>query len=366
MLILRFREAVALTHKFSAMKKIILTCALSALMLSASAQLTERRMATLVDDGVTKVFYGKDAPSQAYQEAKEGATIIVGEGEYSQLSVAGKSVKVYGVGFEDNEDSGAVSTKMSVYINSGKYFDEYGKEYYAYPENLHLEGLHMNRCYVYEDGKAGELKGLNISKCRIEGSGTYERFDICAKTVGMMVSQSKVMNVYFHNLENDALFRNCIINCVEMGTDLKSGIVIDHCIINRIYSSCIAYYTNNIVLGQNVRIPADAMAFNNIFVNKDAWNINATGEGNWFGIAVNGIFAEDGEDGTYAPGKKFTLKYPKTYIATDGTEVGINGGTTPWNPIPALPRIISSKIDNRADSDGKISVSIKVEAQNKP
>lgn len=42
------------------------------------------------------------------------------------------------------------------------------------------------------------------------------------------------------------------------------------------------------------------------------------------------------------------------------------GGVTPWNPISSIPRIVSSKIDNRAAADGKINVSIKVEAQNRP
>lgn len=55
----------------------ILTLALSAVMLSAGAQITERRMATLVETDGTQVFYGANAAKEAYDVAKDGATIIL-------------------------------------------------------------------------------------------------------------------------------------------------------------------------------------------------------------------------------------------------------------------------------------------------
>lgn len=342
----------------------ILTFALSAVMLSSGAQITERRMATLVETDGTQVFYGANAAQDAYDAAKGGSTIILSEGEFSDIIIKGKPVNIYGAGMDSAEDAGALKTKTSVYISADKFYDDEGKEYYAYPENLHLEGLYLRRCYVYGNDAGAVLNGMAISKCQIDGVGLYERFDVYPRVAGMVVSQCKIGNIYFYQKENDALFRNCWINQVEMNLDLKSKIVIDHCILWSVYSGAVAYYTNNIVLHDY--IPADAMAYNNIIVNKNGISENATGSGNWCGIETMGIFAEEGEDGSYVSGKKFTLKYPKTYIGTDGTEVGINGGVTPWNPIPSIPRIVSSKIDNRADAGGKINVSIKVEAQNRP
>lgn len=346
------------------MKKMFLTCALSAVVLSSGAQITERRMATLVDEDVTRVFYGADAPKQAYEAAKDGATIILSEGEFNTLSIEGKSVKLYGAGMNDDEESGLSKTKMSLYVRPGKYYDEYGKEYYALPEDMHVEGIHSPSCRIYDESRGLTLKGLIMTKCQIDGSSTDTRMEVGATVKGMVISQCKVQDVHFGKTENDVVFRNCHIKCVEGNKDFKSAIIIDHCILERTYSSTVAYYTNNILLSD--RIPDDATAYNNIVIQNSGLSQNATGDGNWFGVAVNGIFAEEGEDGTYAPGKKFTLKFPKTYVGTDGTEVGINGGVTPWNPIPSLPRIVSSKIDNRADTEGKINVNIKVEAQNRP
>ena len=101
---LRFRETVALTHNyFSAMKKMILTLALSAVMLSAGAQITERRMATLVETDGTQVFYGANAAKEAYDAAKEGATIILSEGKFDGIDMKEKAVKIYGTGMENDE-----------------------------------------------------------------------------------------------------------------------------------------------------------------------------------------------------------------------------------------------------------------------
>lgn len=77
-----------------------------------------------------------------------------------------------------------------------------------------------------------------------------------------------------------------------------------------------------------------------------------------------GIYAAEGEDGSYSDNKDFALKYPKVYVETDGTEVGINGGNG-FSRVSPLPRITSSEIDTRSSADGKINVSITVEAQTK-
>lgn len=72
------------------MKKMILTLALSAVMLSAGAQITERRMATLVETDGTQVFYGANAAKEAYDVAKDGATIILSEGKFDGIDMKEK------------------------------------------------------------------------------------------------------------------------------------------------------------------------------------------------------------------------------------------------------------------------------------
>ena len=52
-------------------------------------------------------------------------------------------------------------------------------------------------------------------------------------------------------------------------------------------------------------------------------------------------------------------------VSSDGTEIGIHGGTSPFTSIPSNPQIVSKEIATETDEEGKLAVKIKVEAQNK-
>lgn len=158
------------------------------------------------------------------------------------------------------------------------------------------------------------------------------------------------------------MFNNCFYSTFtpNLGNH-TNNIIYDHCILNSsYYNYCVATYTNCIIRGH---IPDYSTAYNNIFITWKALSENVIGEGNWFDIATNGIYAAEGEDGSYADEKDFAIKYPKLYVGTDGTEVGINGGHG-FSRVPATPSIVKSEIDTRAE-EGKINVNITVEAHAK-
>ncbi|HNW71202.1 MAG TPA: hypothetical protein PKI01_12410, partial [Bacteroidales bacterium] len=50
---------------------------------------------------------------------------------------------------------------------------------------------------------------------------------------------------------------------------------------------------------------------------------------------------------------------------TDGTDLGIYGGSTPWkeNSIPASPNVYIKSVDTRNNPNGQIDVMYKVKAQ---
>ena len=106
-----------------------------------------------------------------------------------------------------------------------------------------------------------------------------------------------------------------------------------------------------------------AIVRNNVFIGCDY--TSDISEGNWSNLATAGVFAAEGEDGEYAAGKDFALKYPKKHVGNDGTEIGLHGGTYAWNKIPLIPRITSYELDTSNAANGTIKVSIKAEAQTK-
>lgn len=322
-------------------------------------------MATLINSDNTKVFYGASAARDAYTAAEEGATIILSEGEFENLNIEGKMVKIYGAGMNDDLESGSKKTSLNIYIGTGWYYDEYGKGYSAYPKNMHIEGLYCDDIHVAKDisETPAILEGLTIKKCHIGPIGNrsiYYKLNIEPETSQLNIRQCFINQVELWGWNNDVSINNCYIENLDSRSSITTHNLIDHCILKSVGGY--GYYTNNIFLDDD--LPADSEAYNNIFTYTNGIPSTSVGENNWTNIAVNGIFTD--EDGEYDVDRKFTLKFPKLYVGTDGTEVGINGGVTPWNPIPSIPRIVSSEIDNRTDTDGIINVNITVEAQNRP
>ena len=48
------------------------------------------------------------------------------------------------------------------------------------------------------------------------------------------------------------------------------------------------------------------------------------------------------------------------YLGLDGTQVGIYGGSMPFDPIPTNPQITKCKVAQKSTTDGKLSVDIEV------
>lgn len=61
----------------------------------------------------------------------------------------------------------------------------------------------------------------------------------------------------------------------------------------------------------------------------------------------------------------YHLKSPTTYLGTDGTEVGIYGGTFPYKEgsVPRNPHIQLKNIASKTDDNGSLQIEIQVEAQ---
>lgn len=328
--------------------------------LSMQAQVTELRMATLIQGSKTSVYYGEQAFINAYKAADDTlGVIILSSGEFRTPAIQ-KSISVYGAGMEDNEETKTGKTVVyGLSIQAYKTYDEKGKEYYKFPNGCHFEGLSVNGdITIWKDNsQKAELYDLYIKKCSAQN--IYYYYTTSHNT---LITQSYInyVNPFYNGsgyTQDNFRISNCYLGSLS-NSDLTSRINVDHCIVER--STGIAYYTNNIIFGN---VYENSTVYNNIFGTKAGMSSPVTADNNWMNIANNGIFAAEGEDGTYAAGKDYALKYPQKYIGTDGTEVGLNGGTYKWNPTPCLPRITSSEIDTRTSTDGKLKVSIKVEAQ---
>jgi len=351
------------------MKKTIFSLVALACAATTTAQVqSDIRTATLIHGEHTFVYYGATAFADAYTAAAAaGDVIVLSSGNFNAPDIE-KSVAIYGAGYETDPISGAGPTTIrNILIRAKRDYDSDGNIIEIYP-TVDLEGLCLNGHVRIENSSNDTIiADLTVKKCRLLGGISFNarsrncKFSQCV--IGTIGNQtSSVYSVGLTKKQEQLNFENCWID-IAAGSSLASTITYNHCIIksfsNGSYANSYAHVTNSIV---NSTLYDNCTATNNIFTTSTI-GTNVTGAGNWTGVAVASIFIDAEQGFAYSATNDFALCVPEIYRGTDGTEVGINGGIAPFHRISSLPRILSSDIDLRTTEDGKLNVSIQVQAQ---
>ncbi len=347
------------------MKKFFFSFLVALTTLTANAQETDKQMATLQHGDQTLVFYGIDAFEQAYAAAADTLDVItLSSGEFNNSGYFSKSITVYGAGFEDDETTGTARTYINgtIYLRPADTEDEDGNIIKGgrHVNGVHLEGLYIDGVYC-ENNNDVPISNLSIVKCRLLRGITFRTpsYDCSIRQSVIYYDDYYSAGIIGNCLATNLLISNCWIQGGVNSFDNASTIKVDHCIC--MYFNYGPYeYTNNIMFGN---LYTGAIARNNVFIGYEY--TDDISENNWGNLATAGVFAAEGEDGSYAAEKDFALKYPKKHVGTDGTEIGLHGGTYAWNKIPLIPRITSYELDTSNAANGTIKVSIKAEAQTK-
>lgn len=352
------------------MKKIFSILITSCLALAIHAQSTDKQVATLQYGDQTRVFYGIDALKQAYDAAPDTLGVItLSSGEFNVPRPISKSITIYGAGFENDTVTGTKQTYLNGYIQlkPADSQDEDGNTIKAGKRvnGVHIEGVHINGNISAESNNNEPIHKLNITKSKCSG------ITFVVDCYNCVIKQSVITGDLYSN--TNTAYNLLISNCHFIGgyygsqNNLKfsstSTILIDHCILGKFWSNATFRYTNNIFT--NYYISTGSVGANNIFISSSGTSTTTSTDGNWYDMRAQGVWADETEDGTYAEGKDFALKYPKRYIGTDGTEIGLHGGIYAWNKIPSTPRITECIIDTKDAANGTLKLSIKAEAQTK-
>lgn len=346
------------------MKRFLFIVATAALSLFAQAQNTDAPMATLQHGDQTRVWLGVYAFQNAYNAAADSADVItLSSGYFYVPREISKSVRIYGAGCEDDLATGTKATVLegNLNIQHTDITNEDGETVKAGRKvnGLHIEGVQIDDHFNINPCNNTPVENVTIAKCRM-GTNNSIYTETKNLTIRQCIIQYGISLPSSYHTRN-LLVTNSHIAGIGSGT-YESTIHVDHCIVKG--SLPTGVLCTNSILYNNLN--AGSTSKNNIFVGQ-----NSIGSGvqdsnnNWTGLANAGVYAAEGEDGTYGTNKTFELKYPKKYIGTDGTEIGLHGGNYPWNKIPCTPRILESSIDTKTSTDGKLKVSIKVEAQTK-
>lgn len=385
------------------MKRTILLMAIAvAMVLSAKAQ---TQTATLQQGASMKVYYGEDAFKEAYNNAQNGAKIILSSGLFNQVDSITKSITIIGNGgfpvgertyfmtvYRKNENfpgftDSSIKSEMLINANNvsveGIYMDDA-----VILRNI--SGLHLTRCYIGQLFCTGVHTNTIIDQCyvKLDGADWIGQDEVDARSVNCCIKNSFVEG-FLHNRHLGA----CHLS--ETLTILNS-VVFRSYYFDRNFD-VVQIYPNNSTIRNSILGLLYLSTLDGNITDEDHWNgyrtyVKSVGSYNlWFlypyhymasdsdqyddsayelidylkshapsggdngntGAAYDAIFNED------------LPWYDPNYIKTttlgdDGKVVGPYGGTG-FSPYPSVPRITESKIDTYTDGEGKLNVKVKVE-----
>lgn len=351
------------------MKKLILSLiAVAVGTLSSFAQ--SDLVATLSHGSSLSTFSGIDALAQAYAAAEEGDVITLSPGVFNAVNIE-KAITVRGAGMQPMESNGYVATELSGIFTINVPSDA--------ASNCMIEGAKMlGRVDVY----GSNMAPMVFSKCRFEG--------ILYACGVSMTAHSCFFAHLWALYENNSIYKNTTINCFNCiilnattagyntAQAVSAKIIASNSIVlpwgngvpNSVFYNCIiiagyaggTYYNPlpetcsadhcigiwqrdtddlfcNIVNSTNTMLEGRGeAAFTNVFK-------SITSVGNL--SSINATF-------------ELTETAAATYLGDDGTQVGIYGGTNPFNPTPTNPQVKKFTVNSTTEGD-RLKVKINVE-----
>lgn len=299
-------------------------------------------LATLNHEGTITTFYGTNALQQAHSAAVEGDVVTLSSGTFASVNIT-KAITLRGAGMTLD-----ASTQTEPTVLANNFSIEIPDES---TKRLTIEGIYSNqeitikrlknalflkdRMWRLTTSSNGIAKDLTFIHCRItgncytsdSGSASFHNCILPSSTGG-----------------KNFIFKNCIIGGGGITVDQRDNSEYKNCIImpSQQPSNTSTYY-NNMFIGKT--------DISNI-TNKTNVKVSSNDE------RLNGVNFSVSDDNDY----KLTDEAKAIMKGTDGTEVGIYGGSLPYDPTPTNPQISKFNVAAKTTADGKLSVDIEVKS----
>ncbi len=314
----------------------ILACATTCLFAQTSLA-QGPQIATLLSNGKITNYYSSTGFIEAYNNSQEGDVITLSSGIFNATDIK-KNITVRGSSMGMSADgSNTIPTTLSGHFNIDL------------PESdthcLTLEGLTNN-----ETVNVINAPNMSVSKCQLGkmfSNGGLFNCTILHCILKEISDRSKSSSL--------TLLNSAVTKEFDMGSGTTHGRQITNCVI---YGGAGVSYSqiNNsvyvLVKGSAYQTSVDPTCSvnNSIIINCDQYKAN--NGGNRFLPGDGGVFV----DGT---NYELTDEF-KSFTGTDGTTIGIHGGSMPFTPELNVPRITRFKVSPKTSADGKLSLDIEI------
>ena len=311
-------------------------------------------IATLSHENDVKVFYGASALKEAHEAAVGGDVITLSSGRFNAVDIT-KAITLRGASMaldtvyhnEPTVLSGDFRINVSDTLN-----------------RLTLEGLYSNHTIRYSDA----LENAMFIKCRFKFISNSSSSSYLKNATFLHCRISDIINL------NDSRSSVSMINCIIEDPCTQSGpFEFVNCVIykysdsfkNSIYNSSFKNCILMTIYGSEY-IDSSCTAYNcvsNLYSNFFNNITNSTNKG---GIPLTDLFKtyttetslENLDDEMF----ELTDEAKTKYLGTDGTQIGIHGGSIPFDITPTNPQITKCNVASKSTIDGKLSVDIQINA----
>ena len=305
-----------------------------------------------LDDAITKASNGD---------------IIYLPGGYFPLNVPiDKELHIIGTGHHPGYStaSGVTYIGGNVYLNAGASRSSFEGIYFQSTISVNevtLSNLMFKRCILEHFNYNGQHPEIELK---------YSSFieNVIRGGINLSILQSS----FFNNIFTDYWYRGSV-DCIFKNNLFLS----DQRFISNWPNSYFVYsiagmlnrFENNIfsASGTSLSATGNSVFIKNLFASSIVFDgINLIGFDNYIDQPEESIFKKlSGRSFLYTENFHLNEQYKNTWIGTDGAEIGIYGGPSPWkdNCFPFNPQIISKSVAGYTNPDGTLKVSIQVAAQ---
>ncbi len=323
------------------MKRIFLSL-IAAIAFGVGAMAQDGRVATLQHGSNIRAYYGPNALAEAHDGAVDGDIITLSADEFNKCDIT-KAITIRGAGIDKTVITGSNYITFTIPHES------------AY--TLKLEGLTVNMDGVYAGIRFNGSDGTEmvvISKCYLCASRDGTSFTKCNAvviqsnidytTTANDISNVTCINSKLKNMNYSGTGKFDVQNCVITGTLKVKYSSIKNSIIHTVTTLDETNITSNCLVKEG------SSGFDN------SWYVKTEAEPDPWNEDPNPVLWENLFTGTY----QLTEEAAATYLGTDGTQVGIYGGTYPYETTPDYPLVKRLDVIG-SHKDGKLNVKINVE-----
>lgn len=342
------------------MKKLILSLiAVAVGTLSSFAQ--SDLVATLSHGSSLSTFIGVDALSEAYTAAVEGDVITLSSGTFNAVTME-KSLTIRGTGMHGL--SNGIEPTMIV-----------GDLSLKIPDDNHETPVFEGICFKnYVHINSTNVAPINIFKCKFLKKFTC--FGINANFVHCIIENG--ISCTNGNVTTRMNFVNSVIESPSSEGELSTMNINNCVIINTLEHICNSSLRNCILVTRtgfgDHYLPNSSTANNCVAIEVNEGRkttfSEVSGSNNSYAVNMESLFKTFGN--YYYQGHcwiagitnletfELTETAAATYLGDDGTQVGIYGGTNPFNPTPSNPQVKKFTVNSTTVGD-QLKVKINVE-----